>query len=68
MLEFLLVVFKDDRKVFANGDPVGITNHTMLIPPNDYMITLEGADFNPPEQDVAVSGTSIMRPKVAVFT
>ena len=68
MLEFLLVVFKEDRRVLANGDPVGVTNHTLLIPPNDYKITLEGTGFTPAEQEVEVSGTSIMRPKVVVFT
>ncbi len=67
-LEFLLVVFKEDRRVFANGDPVGITNHTMLIPPNEYIITLDGTGYTPPKKDVVVTRTSIMRPKVVVFT
>jgi hypothetical protein len=67
-LEFLLVVFSEDRRVLANGDPVGITNHTLLIPPNDYIIKLEGGGFAPPEQEVVITGTSIMRPKVVIFT
>jgi hypothetical protein len=67
-MEFLLVTFREGRRVFADGDPVGITNHTLLIPPNEYIITLEGDGFAPPQQDVVVTGTSIMRPKVVAFT
>ena|SRR6266852_5532462 len=67
-MEFLLVTFREDRRVFADGDPVGITNHTLLIPPNEYIITLEGDGFEPPQQDVVVTRTSIMRPKVVAFT
>ena len=67
-LEYLLVVYKDDRRVLANGDPVGIANHTLLIPPNEYLISLEGDGFTPKEQDVVITGSSIMRPKVVIFT
>jgi len=67
MIEFLLVHFKEDRGVLADGNRVGVTNHTILIPPNDYKITLEGGGFSPPEQDVEVFDTSIMRPKIVVF-
>ena len=67
-VEYLLVVYKGDRDVLADGDRVGVTNHTILIPANEYIITLSGDGYAPPSADVVLAGTSIMRPKVVVFT
>jgi hypothetical protein len=67
-VEYLLVVYKGDRDVLANGDRVGVTNHTILLAPDEYNITLSGEGYSPPREDVLVAGTSIMRPKVVVFT
>lgn len=67
-VEYLLVNFRENRNVLADGDPVGVTNHTILIPANEYTITLGGDGYAPASQDVVVAGTSIMRPKVVVFT
>src|SRR5271154_1508577 len=66
-VEYLLVTFPDDRDVLADGDRVGVTNHTILITANEYTITLSGDDYVPTSQDVVVAGTSIMRPLVVVF-
>ncbi len=66
-LEFLLVVFEDKRTVLADGDEVGFTNHTLMLPANEYTITLSGAPTNPPSQDVILAGTSVVRPKVITF-
>jgi hypothetical protein len=52
--------------VLADGDRVGVTNHTILITANEYTITLSGDDYVPTSQDVVVAGTSIMRPLVVV--
>jgi len=67
-VEYLLVVYKQDRDVLADGDRVGITNHTILLAPDEYTITLGGDGYAPASADVVLAGTSIMRPKVVVFT
>lgn len=67
-VEYLLVVFSEKRTVLADGEPVGVTNHVLLMPANEYVITLEGEGYAPASQDVVVAGTSIMRPKVVTFT
>jgi hypothetical protein len=67
-VEYLLVVYNGDRDVLADGDRVGVTNHTVLLAPNEYIITLSGAGYVPASADVVLAGTSIMRPKVVVFT
>jgi hypothetical protein len=66
-VEYLLVVFKDDCGVLADGQKVGVTNHTLMLPANEYEIALEGGGDVPPSQDVVLAGTSIMRPKVITF-
>jgi hypothetical protein len=33
-VEYLLVVYKQDRDVLADGDRVGVTNHTILLAPS----------------------------------
>lgn len=67
-VEYLLVSFPEDRDVLADGDRVGVTNHTILITANEYTITLGGDGYAPTSQDVVVAGTSIMRPLVVAFT
>jgi hypothetical protein len=67
-VEYLLVTFPEDRDVLADGDRVGVTNHTILISSNEYVISLSGTDYAPASQDVVVAGTSIMRPLVVAFT
>jgi hypothetical protein len=67
-VEYLLVVFRESRQVRADGNPVGVTNHTLLIPPSEYDITLDGDGYSPASQTVTITGTSIMRPKVVTFT
>ena len=66
-VEYLLVVYKEDRDVLADGDRVGVTNHTILLPADQYIITLSGAGYEPPSKTVVLAGTSIMRPKVVAF-
>jgi hypothetical protein len=67
-VEYLLVSYKEDRDVLADGDRVGVTNHTIMLPANQYIITLSGDGYAPPDQTVVLSGTSIVRPKVITFT
>jgi hypothetical protein len=41
-VEYLLVVYDGDRDVLANGDRVGVTNHTILLATDEYIVTLSG--------------------------
>jgi hypothetical protein len=66
-LEYLLVVFPGKRAVLADDDPVGVTNHTLMLPADEYTIKLDGAPTSPPSQDVILAGTSVVRPKVVTF-
>jgi hypothetical protein len=51
-IEYLLVVYNGDRDVLADGDRVGVTNHTILLAPDEYTITLSGDGYAPPSEDV----------------
>jgi hypothetical protein len=66
-LEYLLVVFPEPRTVLADGEKVGVTNHVLMLPANEYEIRLEGGASKPKSQDVILAGTSVVRPKVVVF-
>lgn len=66
-IEFLLVVFPEERAVLADDDKVGFTNHTLMLPANEYTITLEGGKTAPVSQDIVLAGTSVVRPKIITF-
>jgi hypothetical protein len=66
-VQFLLVVYKEDRAVLADGDKVGFANHTLMLPANEYDISLEGSGYEPSSRSVVLAGTSIMRPRVVIF-
>ena len=67
-IEYLLVSFPEQRAVLADGNAVGFTNHTMLLPGDEYLITLDGGGYQPPSQDIVLSGTSLVKPMVISFT
>jgi hypothetical protein len=66
-VEYLHVVFPEQRVVLANDNEVGFTNHTLILPANEYAITLSGGGYAPVSMDVVLNGTSVVRPKVVVF-
>jgi hypothetical protein len=66
-IEYLLVKAADQRSVLADGEKVGVTNHIMMLPADEYTITLEGSGYTPAQQDVVLAGTSVIRPAVLVF-
>ena len=66
-VEYLLVVFPEKRVVLADDDEVGFTNHTLMLPANEYTITLSGAGYTPAGIDVVLNGTSVVKPKVINF-
>jgi PEGA domain-containing protein len=67
-IEYLLVTYPEQRAVLADGKGVGFTNHTFMLPTDEYLITLEGSGYDPPSQDVPLSGTSLVKPMVISFT
>jgi hypothetical protein len=66
-IEYLLVVYPQSRTVLADGDKVGVTNHVLMLPANEYEISLDGGGCNPESQDVILAGTLVVRPKVITF-
>jgi hypothetical protein len=66
--EYLLVTFKEHRTVLADGTPVGVTNHVLMLPPGGYDITLDGQATNPPDIQVDLLGTSLVRPMTVAFS
>src|SRR5499427_10306491 len=67
-IEYLLVTFPEQRAVLADGNGVGFTNHTLMLPTDEYLITLAGTGYQPADQDIALSGTSLVKPMVISFT
>jgi hypothetical protein len=66
--EYLLVKFREDRSVLANGTSVGGTNHCLTLPPGDYEISLDGEPTSPPTVGVELDGTSPLSPVVVEFS
>ncbi len=66
-VQYLLVTFPEERAVLADGAGVGFTNHTLMLPSDEYAITLEGGGYQPPSQDIILAGTSLVRPMVISF-
>jgi hypothetical protein len=68
VLEYLLVHFGETRMVLADGNPVGVTNHILVLQPGSYAITLSGSGYSPTSAAIDLFGTSVVQPKVVVFT
>ena len=66
--EFILVTFPELRDVLTDGNVVGKTNRTLLLPADEYMVSLSGTGYSPSEQDIVLAGTSMHKPKVVAFT
>jgi hypothetical protein len=66
--EYILVTFPELRDVLTDGNVVGKTNRTLLLPADEYIVSLSGTGYSPAEQDVVLAGTSTQNPKVVAFT
>jgi hypothetical protein len=67
-MEFLLVVYGTERDVLIDGVPAGITNHLITLAPGTYTVSLDGSsDFQPPELEILVAGTSPLKPMKVLF-
>ena len=67
-IQFLLVTFADARPVLADGAGVGFTNHILMLPGDEYEITLGGSGYSPASQNIALAGTSMIKPMVIGFS
>lgn len=66
-IEFLLVTFPEQRSVLADGAGVGFTNHILMLPGDEYEITIDGSGYVPASQVIALAGTSMVKPLVIGF-
>ena len=69
-MESVLVHFNPQRprRVLANGDDVGPTDATLLLPTNYYEISLSGGGYMPAKWTGLVSGTMPDDPLEITFT
>lgn len=67
-VQYLLVTFYEQRGVLADGVMVGLTNHILMMPADEYQISLDGTGYAPASQDVPLDGTSLVKPLVIAFT
>ena len=67
-IEYLLVTCPDERPVRADGNGVGFTNHMLMLPADEYTITIDGTGYIPTSMDIVLSGTSLVRPYIVAFT
>lgn len=66
-IQYLLVTFPQARAVLADGNGVGFTNHILMLPGDEYEISLEGGGCDPASQMIALGGTSMIKPMVVAF-
>ena len=67
-IQYLLVTFPEQCNVLADGAAVGVTNHVLMLPGDEYEITLSSGNCSPTNQDIALVGTSLVKPMVVAFT
>jgi hypothetical protein len=67
-VQYLLVTFPEQRSVLADGNGVGFTNHILMLPSDEYAISLDGTGYAPASIDIALSGTSMVKPMVIGFS
>jgi hypothetical protein len=67
-IQYLLVTYPEQRAVSADGAGVGFTNHVLMLPSDEYVITLAGSGYQPASRDIVLAGTSLVKPLVIAFT
>lgn len=66
-IQYLLVTYPDQRAVLADDAGIGFTNHMLMLPSDEYVVTLDGDGYQPPSQDIVLAGTSLVKPMVIFF-
>ena len=70
-MEYVIVLFPEDRKVEIDGDGNGDerTNETLRVQRGTHSFRLGGEqDYEPPEQENLIKDTTAIRPDRVVFT
>lgn len=67
-MEFVIVVYPQERSVFVNGDRAGITNNVLQVNAGMHTFDLgEPRDYTPHQHDVDVRNTSPIKPMEVAF-
>jgi len=67
-MEFLLVIFPEEREVVIDGVVAGLTNHLITLAAGTYLVSLAPPDdFRPLEIEVVVLDTSPIDPREVEF-
>ena len=68
-MEYLLVRFREDRRVVVDGHYQGVTNKVIEIEAGSHRITLEAPyDFTPHECTITLANTAVTSPHELQFT
>ena len=68
-MEYVKIMFSSTRPVNVDGSESGDTNAVLLVDAGTHQFDLgTPADYYPGSQNVAVTGTSSLGPKIVVFT
>ena len=68
-MEYVKILFANTRPVNVDGAPSGETNDVFQVDAGTHQFDLgTPADYYPSSQNVAIAGTSLLGPKIVVFT
>jgi len=66
-MEYLRVLFPENREVLADDDEVGSTNSVIMLKHGEYEISLSGSGYTPVSRKIVLMGTTIKHPKQISF-
>ena len=68
-MEYVLVVYPTNRKVYVNDDPCGRTNKAFRVNPGSHKFDLGSPqDYEPGNHEIEVINTSPLEPLEIVFS
>lgn len=68
-MEYLLVRFREDRRVIVDGHYQGATNKVIEIEGGSHAVTLDAPyDFAPDEWTIVLADTAVISPHELQFT
>ncbi len=67
-MEYVKVTYAGARPVNIDGAAAGTTNQVFQVDAGTHKFDLGApADYDPPSQNILISGTSLFQPKIVVF-
>jgi hypothetical protein len=67
-MEFVKVVFREDRDVYIDGELGGKTNTVLQVDSGTHQFGLGPVDYTPESQMIMVNETSELNPLPIIFT